>query len=400
MLFKIFFLAASLVSPIQAQVSPQEVKIVSLGEFEAKGWVLGKKASDAKCLGQQGTLNSECNQGCEMGGTQLCYSTDQLGNFSAFHYFIPQKCNSASFEKYITPYKMDENERLTGPQTQNKIVSVNLQCNDEVDSANTMLDMVYPEDYVSVIEASGAPAEDPVFKTKNMVWYAGLLQEKAEIPAGLNLCAKNYPGSTARAIVVKTKTVAQYQFALIHGKGSKVLSQEFYCTLSDSVQFENRRHYEAYTKELQENANLPPSKQKNEDSIRNKYETMTIKDAQSKISCPTGLKLTGKAVNLDEDEVSFDCASDKQNLVKLCPQGSRGSAGGSGSSSVSKTGVSTEHMSLNEDCMAAQCYPQSKEWKGLCYVCPKGTQFDEKETDAGHKKGSLSDRAVLCARSI
>lgn len=123
---------------------------------------------------------------------------------------------------------------------------------------------------------------------------------------------------------------------------------------------------------------------------------MLLDAAKLQSKCPSGVAFSPPSVNLTEGKAGYTCKSPKLPIAKLCPANGRPKPGDSGSSSIARTGVSTEEVSIKKNCVSEACYPGTFEWKGGCIACPKGTRFDQTETEQAFRKGSLDRSDVLC----
>ena len=370
-----------------------------IGDFEKQGWVLGEPVKAATCSGEiQG--GPECYTGCNMGGVYACVgvSGEKIDSIS---YFLPVSCKAKDLTKFIAPHKLVGNTGILLNRPDGKFISSYIQCEEESegtdDSAKSIVHVSYPDGYKRALDFTGDPIEQPRFKLKAQAWFRGLLEEKAELSGGPNFCAKNYDGAHATAIIKKTKTLGQFQVSLIHGKGSQTLAEEFFCTLPNKIEFPNGKFSAASYKEIEENGQLPPSKQRPASAITKKYEKLLLEAARQKLRCPEGMSMSTPWTNLSEDTVGVECKSQKKSLAQLCPANTRAKSGGSGSTRVTPSGVSTEEVSVADGCIAEDCYPNTSTWKGGCLACPKGTKFDLSETEKAYKKGAIDRSDVLCS---
>lgn len=197
----------------------------------------------------------------------------------------------------------------------------------------TDLSIGYGEVQRSLIKRAAAYHHSPL-KLDGENYVRAAVSKKAHSSIGQNYCAKNFKGSTAIAMIKKTKATGLANSQIQYAVDSKTLSSEFYCS------------------------------------------QIVMKKA-SGAACPAGMSAG------EGNPTSVECRSPAHTLTELCPAGTKADASGTQNVAVDKNSIATETLELKSDCYRDQCYPNTTEVGNLCQLCPMGTNLSAKKSPQG-----------------
>jgi hypothetical protein len=388
-----------------AQISNTSLK-GSIKDFESYGFVLGGELSKIRCPNEI-TKENSCDKQCRIENSSVCiHYNDPI--ITDLRFSFPSGCNSEELKQLLEPHSLqDNNEWLELHETAPNFTSAQVSCNNNSsENQFTGIHFKFNEVYGTILNTINTtpPLNEKVYSFGKKVWFKGWATEKATFMVAENFCAKTYKDSTARIIESGTGLVGMANATVARQSNSKLISSKFVCHQKLETVFPEKKFSKLADDAEELNSGLPPSKQKNSDSIIKEFTAKLIAVGRKKVKCTYGFTRTTEESELSDDTYSIECQTKQLPTSQLCPKNSFPNLDHiDGKTTRTPAGpyITTLIYEASNECYEQDCYPGSFLLKnGYCGVCPKGTVFDTAETKAFHKKNPESlDETILCKKN-
>lgn len=390
----------------------------SVGDFEKAGFILGSIISEAKCPNAlESTNDSACGGNsrtkmCRVGKTSLCFD-ESHGVFTDFEYILPNKCHDKKNEALLAPHKLSPNDKILVFGDRARFWRTNSNCNSNKQDESSMTVNFrlgeFGDGLDSIISTMSFPPTIKLFELGKTTWFQGTVSGFSNTNIDENFCAKKWPNSVARIFEKGTGVVGISGFVphVTRQSSSKIMETKFVCYQKINAEFEEGRFSSLAYKAIEENGNLPPSKQKPEGYYDKEFLNKLISEGRKQIKCPEGFSKSSESYNLSNDYYEIECQTSPTPLANLCPKSSIPQVehvGGDVEKNKSGGTITTLIYEASETCFKSECYPGTFAYQqNYCAACPKGTTFDSKETEQYYKRDKLRSllrpEVILCKGS-